>query len=226
MDSSSLDDPFEGFNRSLSLYPTKTRNDFENENEPDQHLFLGCDLRPRFLWLLFGRGGKIRSSLIRLFADQFRANRESSHPTCMSESKPAILLVEDNDEDVFLLRRALRKNDVDCVLQTAEDGESAIEYLSGAGKYADRTLHPFPSLVLLDLKLPYVNGFEVLAWIATQPSCRDLRIIVLTSSGEEPDRAKAAQFGIREYFLKPPTSELVAKVVKTLQEIDARATQH
>ena len=144
----------------------------------------------------------------------------------MPESKPAILLVEDNDEDVFLFRRALRKEHLDCAVQTAENGEIAIEYLGGVGKYADRTLHPFPSLVLLDLKLPYVNGFEVLTWIATQPSCRDLRIIVLTSSGEEPDRAKAAQFGIREYFLKPPTSELVAEVVKTLQEINAHGTKH
>ena len=143
----------------------------------------------------------------------------------MPESNPAILLVEDNDEDVFLLRRALRKEHVDCELQTADDGEVAIEYLGGVGKYADRALHPFPSLVLLDLKLPYVNGFEVLAWIATQPWCRDLRIIILTSSGEEPDRAKAAQFGIREYFLKPPTSKLVAEVVKTLEEINSNASK-
>ena len=139
----------------------------------------------------------------------------------MPESKPVILLVEDNDEDAFLLRRALRNEQVNCVLQTAEDGESAIDYLGGVGAYADRTRHPFPCLLLLDLKLPYVNGFEVLAWIATQPACRDLRIIVLTSSGEEPDREKAAQFGIRKYFLKPPTSDLVAEVVRTLQEINA-----
>ena len=174
---------------------------------------------------VFRKRGEFRSFLIDHFADQFRTNPAPRHPTPMPESKPVILLVEDNDEDAFLLRRALRKEHVDCVLQTAEDGEIAIEYLSGVGKYADRALHPFPSLVLLDLKLPCVNGFEVLGWIATQPSCRDLRIIVLTSSGEEPDRAKAAQFGIREYFLKPPTSELVAEVVKTLQAIDAHASK-
>jgi CheY-like chemotaxis protein len=142
----------------------------------------------------------------------------------MIESRrPTILLVEDNDEDVFLLRRALRKANVACSLQTAEDGEEAIEYLRGSGKYADRAAYPAPSLVLLDLKLPYVNGFEVLAWTATQPSCKDLRIIILTSSGEDKDRAKAEQFGIDEYFLKPPTNELIAVVVKILHELGSAA---
>jgi CheY-like chemotaxis protein len=137
----------------------------------------------------------------------------------MSESKPTILLVEDNEEDAFLLRRALRRETIDCAVQVAEDGQEAIEYLGGTGKYADRTQHPFPSLVLLDLKLPYVHGFEVLAWVATQPACKDLRIIILTSSGEDRDREKAEQFGIRMYFTKPPTTELVTAVKKVLQEV-------
>ena len=136
----------------------------------------------------------------------------------MSNSKPTILLVEDNDEDVFLLRRALKKVNVDCTLHSAVDGEEAINYLRGTGKYVDRSAFPMPALVLLDLKLPYVNGFEVLAWTATQPSCKDLRIIILTSSGEERDRGMAEQFGIAEYFLKPPTHELIVAVTKALQE--------
>jgi CheY-like chemotaxis protein len=137
----------------------------------------------------------------------------------MTEPKPTILLVEDNAEDAFLLRRALRLEKVECGLQVAEDGQEAIEYLGGTGKYADRATYPFPNLVLLDLKLPYVHGFEVLAWVATQPACKDLKIIILTSSGEDRDREKAAQFGITTYFTKPPTKDLVAAVTKTLQEI-------
>lgn len=137
----------------------------------------------------------------------------------MIEQKPTILLVEDNEEDAFLLRRALRLEKVECTLHVAEDGQEAIEYLDGTGKYADRGNYPFPHLVLLDLKLPYVHGFEVLAWVATQPACKDLKIIILTSSGEERDREKARQFGIKTYFIKPPTKELVATVVKTLQEV-------
>lgn len=143
----------------------------------------------------------------------------------MTDRKPTLLLVEDNAEDVFLLRRAFRRENVDCLLQTAEDGEEAIAYLGATGKYADRASYPFPALVLLDLKLPYVTGFEVLAWIATQPACKDLRLIILTSSGEERDRDKAEQFGIRDYFLKPPTPELIAAVSKVLQESGASATK-
>ena len=139
----------------------------------------------------------------------------------MTISKPTILLVEDNEEDAFLLRRALRLEKIDCNLQVAEDGQEAIEYLGGVGKYTDRAQHPFPNLVLLDLKLPYVHGFEVLAWVATQPACKDLRIIILTSSGEERDRDKAEQFGIKSYFTKPPTKPLMETVVKTLQELCA-----
>ena len=139
----------------------------------------------------------------------------------MAEPKPTILLVEDNEEDAFLLRRALRLEKVECDLHVAEDGQEAIEYLGGTGKYADRVTYPFPNLVLLDLKLPYVHGFEVLAWVATQPACKDLRIIILTSSGEERDREKAEQFGIKTYFTKPPTKELVTTVVKALQDICA-----
>jgi CheY-like chemotaxis protein len=137
----------------------------------------------------------------------------------MSDQRPTILLVEDNDEDAFLLRRALRLEKVDCALQVVEDGQEAIEYLGGSGKYADRAQYAFPQLVLLDLKLPYVHGFEVLAWVATQPACKDLRIIILTSSGEERDRDKAEQFGIKWYFTKPPSKELMATVVKNLQEV-------
>jgi CheY-like chemotaxis protein len=150
----------------------------------------------------------------------------------MINQKPTLLLVEDNEEDAFLLRRALRMEKIECGLQVAEDGQEAIEYLGGVGKYADRVQYPFPTLVLLDLKLPYVHGFEVLAWpyvhgfevlawVATQPACKDLRIIILTSSGEERDRDKAEQFGIKSYFTKPPTKELMATVGRTLQELCA-----
>ena len=143
----------------------------------------------------------------------------------MSESKATILLVEDNEEDAFLLRRALKREQVECSLQVAEDGQQATEYLGGTGKYADRSAYPFPALVLLDLKLPYVHGFEVLAWISSQACCKDLRVIILTSSGEDSDRSRAQQFGIRSYFTKPPTRELVATVIKTLGEVSATAVK-
>jgi CheY-like chemotaxis protein len=134
------------------------------------------------------------------------------------ESKPTILLVEDNEEDAFLLQRALRLHKIDCGLQIATDGEVAIDYLAGNGKYGDRSQYPFPTLMLLDLKLPCVHGFDVLAWITAQPAAQNMRTmqtIVLTSSGEDRDREKAEQFGVRSYFLKPPTAELIAEVVSS-----------
>ena len=133
------------------------------------------------------------------------------------DPKPTILLVEDNEEDAFLLQRALRRASIDCSLQFAVDGEAAIAYLSGTGQYADRAQYPLPVLMLLDLKLPYVNGFEVLEWLATRPELQGQRTIILTSSGEERDRARAEQLGIRSYFEKPPTPELMAAVAKVLE---------
>ena len=70
------------------------------------------------------------------------------------------------------LRRALRLGAVECTVQVAEDGQEAMEYLSGGGKFTDRETHPLPSLILLDLKLPYVHGFEELEWLSTQPALK------------------------------------------------------
>lgn len=133
------------------------------------------------------------------------------------ELKPTILLVEDNEEDAFLLQRALRRHNVDCLLQIAPDGEVAIDYLAGNGKYADRAQFPWPALMLLDLKLPCVHGFDVLTWLTAQPPAQRVRTIVLTSSGEDRDRERAEQFGIESYFEKPPGAEVIASVLKALE---------
>ena len=133
------------------------------------------------------------------------------------DSKPTILLVEDNEEDAFLLQRALRRHKIDCTLHIAEDGEAAIDYLAGQGKFADRAQYAHPALVLLDLKLPYVHGFEVLEWITAQSPALLARTIILTSSGEDRDRERTEQLGVRSYFVKPPTDELIAAVTKVLE---------
>src|SRR5437868_11863537 len=77
----------------------------------------------------------------------------------------SMLLVEDNEDDVFLLQRALKYAGIENPLHIVQDGEAALAYLSGAGVFADRTQHPLPFIVFLDLKLPYLNGFEVLTWL-------------------------------------------------------------
>ncbi len=105
------------------------------------------------------------------------------------------LVVEDNKDDVLLLRRAFLKAKVLNPVHIAIDGEEAIAYLSGTGKYANRVEFPLPSLVLLDIKMPRVGGLEVLRWIRTQPGFSSLRVIMLTSSDEIRDVNAAYQLG-------------------------------
>jgi len=129
--------------------------------------------------------------------------------------KPVILLVEDNEDDAFLMRRALKKTEMDCPLQIAEDGQQALDYLAGNGAYQDRAAHPLPSIVFLDLKLPRIHGFEVLEWIRAQPHFKNLEVVILTSSGEERDKRKALELTACAYLVKPPTSESLHAILNT-----------
>src|ERR1700679_3895436 len=92
-----------------------------------------------------------------------------------------ILLVEDDPNDVFLMQRALKRAEITNPLQVATDGQQAIDYLSGTGKFSDRTQYPLPDLIFLDLKLPYKSGFDVLEWIRSQPALASTSVIILTS---------------------------------------------
>lgn len=114
-----------------------------------------------------------------------------------------VLLVEDNEDDIVLLERAARKVALACPLQTVRDGDAAVAYLSGSGEYADRTRYPLPRLVLLDLKLPRRSGFEVLVWLRAQPLLRRLPVVVLTTSAQADDVARAYTLGANSYLVKP-----------------------
>ena len=127
-----------------------------------------------------------------------------------------ILLVEDTADDVFFLRRALKKAQINNPLQVAVHGQEAIDYLAGNGNYGDRTKFPLPALVLLDLKLPFVDGFEVLAWLRTQPCLVTLPVVILTSSSEERDRRRAAELGANGYLVKPPDEAMMREVMQLL----------
>jgi CheY-like chemotaxis protein len=120
-----------------------------------------------------------------------------------------VLLVEDNQDDVFFLRRALKKSGLPWNLQVVMDGQAALEYLGGTGQFADREQFPAPALVLLDLKLPYLGGFEILSWMGERPELKELPVYVLTSSPEERDRERATQLGAKAYLVKPPTAEML-----------------
>jgi len=124
-----------------------------------------------------------------------------------------ILLVEDDPNDVFLMKRALKAAAVANPLQVAGDGREAVAYLSGTGPFADRKRFPLPGLLFLDLKLPYKSGFEVLQWIRTRPELEGIPVAVLTSSEEERDIKEAARLGARSFLVKPPTKGMLGELV-------------
>ena len=129
----------------------------------------------------------------------------------------AILLVEDNEDDVFLMKRALQGARVVNPLHVVEDGQEALDYLSGNGKFADRESHPLPAVVFLDLKLPYISGHDVLAWIRQQKEFESLVVIVLTSSNEASDLSRCYALGANSYLVKPPTPDQLEDLAKAFK---------
>ena len=125
----------------------------------------------------------------------------------------AILLAEDDENDVFLLRRALEKAGLSDALVVARDGQEAIDYLSGNGR------QHLPGLLLLDLKMPRLDGFDVLKWLSTRPDLSDLPVVVLSSSCHEADREQARKLGARDYKVKPSD---FPKLVGLVRELHAR----
>lgn len=113
-----------------------------------------------------------------------------------------ILIVEDREDDILLIRKAFAEASLTNPIQVVRDGEEAIAYLMGEGKYSNRAEYPLPILVLLDLKLPRVDGFEVLSWIRQQPGIRGLPVVVLTSSTEIRDVNRAYSLGANSFFVK------------------------
>ena len=114
-----------------------------------------------------------------------------------------ILLVEDREDDVRLLLKAFEQSGVKAPIHVVRDGEEAIHYLAGKGKYAVRSEYPLPTVMLLDLKMPRVDGFEVLKWVRAQPTLRNLLILVLTCSEDIRDVNRAYELGANSFLVKP-----------------------
>jgi CheY-like chemotaxis protein len=125
-----------------------------------------------------------------------------------------ILLVEDNEDDVFLMRQALRSAGILNPMRVVEDGQEAIDYLAGAGKFADRKLYPFPGLLFLDLKLPRKSGFDVLEWIDQHAELPRPVIVVLSSSNSPRDRERVLALGAAHYAIKPPVRDLFQEIAQ------------
>jgi|SRR6185503_16825243 len=118
-----------------------------------------------------------------------------------------IMLVEDREDDIVLVLRAFRKAHLLNPLQIVRNGEEAIAYLKGEGQYANRDEFPLPALMLLDLKMPRKDGFEVLEWVRQQPSLNTLRVVVLTASEQMRDVNRAYQLGANSFLVKPTDFE-------------------
>lgn len=129
----------------------------------------------------------------------------------------AILLVEDEPVDVLTIRRALEKAQIGNALQVVGDGDAAVAYLASEPPYADRAAHPFPVVMLLDLKLPRRSGLEVLAWLRAQPVLKRLPVIVLTSSREDEDVNRAYELGANSYLVKPVELQALVEMMRAVR---------
>lgn len=131
-------------------------------------------------------------------------------------SPKIILLVEDNPSDIGLTQRALDKSRIANELLIAEDGQEALDYLFGAGAYAGRDVLQLPALVLLDLKLPRVDGLEVLRRIRADERTRRQPVVILTTSQEEQDVAASYDLGVNSYIRKPVDFNQFAQAIQHL----------
>lgn len=116
-----------------------------------------------------------------------------------------VLIIEGNDDDAFLFRKALEKAGVRNPIRTVSDGREAIDYLSGAAPFGDRRRHPLPSIIYTALNLPKKNGFEILDWFNRHPERANIPVIVMSWSMEEEDVQRAYELGANSYMVKPET---------------------
>jgi len=129
-----------------------------------------------------------------------------------------VLVAEDNEVDALIFRRAFANAGVSARLQFVPDGVEGIAYLKGEGGYADRKAHPLPHLMVLDLRMPRLNGFDVLEWLRKQPGLKRLPVTILTSSDLPMDINRAYDLGVNAYLVKPQDSAKMSHVLKRLQE--------
>jgi len=130
------------------------------------------------------------------------------------KEESSILLVEDNEDDVILVQRALRKAGVVIPIHVARDGDEAVSCLEGSGKFLQQP-PLLPAFVLLDLKLPRRSGLEVLEWIRAHPTLRSLPVVVFTTSTQDSDVSKAYALGVNSYLKKPAGAQETADLLKT-----------
>lgn len=128
-----------------------------------------------------------------------------------------ILLVDDDDGFKMLIEKAITKSRINASVKYVWDVEQAMSYLSRHGRFSNETAFPPPALVLLDLKMPRENGFELLKWKSEQPELKDMPFVVLSSSDLEKDKKRAAELGAQHYLMKPMGLPALIEMVQSLE---------
>jgi len=136
----------------------------------------------------------------------------------MIESSVELVLVEDNPNDLDLVLHALRKSGLKEKIQVLRDGAEALEYMFCEGKYANRSMSDVPKVILMDIKLPKVNGLELLERLKASERTRAIPVVMFTSSRQEGDVDDSYQFGVNSYVVKPVDSEELTRVVAQLKQ--------
>jgi CheY-like chemotaxis protein len=134
----------------------------------------------------------------------------------MTIDDPIVLLVDDSENDALLMRTVFQRAGFVQPMRLATDGDDAIAYLRGDGRYRDRRQFPLPTTVLLDLNMPRKNGFEVLEWIRQQPDLRRLRVYILSASSRTQDIERAYDLGANSYLVKPGNLDGLMTMAKCL----------
>lgn len=142
----------------------------------------------------------------------------------MNEVTHTILIVDDSEDDVYAIRRALKKANIVNPQQVVVHGQEAVDYLSGSGKFSNRSQFPLPFIIFLDLKMPIRDGFEVLTWIREQPALSGIVVVILTGSDEVKDHQRAYSLGARSYLVKPPKQSDLEQLVQSMESYWLRAS--
>jgi CheY-like chemotaxis protein len=129
-----------------------------------------------------------------------------------------ILVADDDAQDTMLVKMVVERASLSLRLTSVKDGEEAIDYLMGRKHFADRHAHPFPKMLLLDLKMPRLNGFDVLNFVRQQPGLRQLPIVIFSSSDDPKDIQRAYDGGANSYLCKPHSTDDLSALLKALED--------
>ena len=134
-------------------------------------------------------------------------------------SRHTILLADDNDDDLFLMLSIFRKLGIANPVQTVRDGKEAISYFKGEGKYTDRAKYPLPAIVLLDLNMPRINGFEFLEWLRSTDRYRHITVHILSASMRQVDVERTLALGANAYLVKPSQLEALMDLISAWHRV-------